>query len=327
VSATFTTRLLAWFGRHCRDLPWRAEPRDPYRVWISEIMLQQTRVEAVLPYYERFLGEFPTVERLARAPEADVLACWSGLGYYSRARLLLHAAQRIAASGFPRDYDAIRALPGVGPYTAAAISSIAFGLCHPALDGNVMRVAARVSGDPSDIRAASTRRRFEELVRGWLDPRRPGRTNEALMELGATVCLPREPRCAACPVAGFCRARAEDSTRQLPVKRGRPEPLRVEAALAVVTRGGRVLLRQRALSERKMAGFWELPAPDDLPGLRSARNIGTVRHTITHRNYTITVVAARISAAPPGMRWFQIVELRRIPVSTASRKALLVAKL
>ena len=215
---TFPGRLLAWFRRHRRDLPWRVEPRDPYRVWISEVMLQQTRVETVLPYYERFLREFPTPAALAGASVSRVLACWSGLGYYSRARNLRLAARQIARTGFPRDYDGLRALPGVGPYTAAAIASIAFGLACPALDGNVMRVIARVSGDASDVRSPETRRRFEEIARGWLHGRHAGAVNEALMELGATVCVPREPRCPACPVAAFCRAQMEGTARELPVK-------------------------------------------------------------------------------------------------------------
>src|SRR5436853_2803564 len=183
--------LLAWYRKSHRDLPWRGTT-DPYRIWVSEIMLQQTRAVAVIPYYERFLARFPTVATLAAAPEQDVLALWAGLGYYSRARNLRRAAQAIvAAGGFPRDYDAIRALPGIGDYTAAAVASIAFSLPHAVLDGNVMRVVARVENEGADIGTVRTRERFRAVAQEWLVPDDPGHFNQALMELGATVCLPR----------------------------------------------------------------------------------------------------------------------------------------
>src|SRR5690349_5158936 len=194
--------LGAWYARGHRDLPWRSTG-DPYRIWVSEIMLQQTRAQAVIPYYERFLTRFPSVPALAAAKEDEVLALWSGLGYYSRARNLLRAARQIAAAGsFPSDYDAIRALPGIGDYTAAAVASIAFGRPHAVLDGNVLRVVARMENDAADIRSSRTRERFREIAQSWLDPRDPGHFNQALMELGATVCLPRNPLCLVCPLAG-----------------------------------------------------------------------------------------------------------------------------
>ena len=212
-------------------------------------MLQQTRAQAVIPYYQRFLERFPTVEALAAAAEDDVLALWSGLGYYSRARNLRLAAQRIvAAGGFPRDYDAIRALPGIGDYTAAAVASIAFDLPHAVLDGNVLRVVARVENDAADIASGRTRERFRAIAQEWLDPREPGHFNQALMELGATVCLPRNPLCLVCPLAGCCRARQEGTAAQLPVKLRKTEPVRLDGVLLVVRNRGRILLRQRDAS-------------------------------------------------------------------------------
>src|SRR5579872_3965323 len=189
-------RLVNWYLRNRRDLPWR-RTSDPYRIWVSEVMLQQTRAQAVIPYYEKFLARFPDAASLAAADEAEVLALWSGLGYYSRARNLQRAARRISAAGvFPRDYDSIRALDGVGDYTAAAVASIAFGLPHAVLDGNVMRVLARLDNDAADISAASTRARLRARAQELLDGRRPGIFNQALMELGATICVPKTPQCA-----------------------------------------------------------------------------------------------------------------------------------
>ena len=317
-------RLLAWYRQGHRDLPWR-RTTDPYRIWLSEIMLQQTRAQTAIPYYERFLERFPTVEALAGSQEADVLTVWSGLGYYERARNLRRAAQQVAqATAFPQQYEAIRALPGVGDYTAAAIASIAFGLPHVVVDGNVLRVVARLENDPADIGSARTRGRFREIAQQWLDPRNPGMFNQALMELGATVCLPKNPLCLLCPLASACHARADGTVEQLPVKLRRTEPVAIESLLLVVRKGGRILLRQREPDARRMAGFWELPTPEQLPRARIGRHLGAFRHTITHHHYTFGVAEASGSAPRP-FRWHEPHELSKIPLSTTARKALLVA--
>ncbi len=316
--------LVAWYARAHRDLPWR-RTSDPYRVWVSEIMLQQTRAQAVVPYYERFLARFPTVAALAAAPEEEVLALWSGLGYYSRARNLLRAARVIHASGaFPSSYAALRALPGVGDYTAAAVASIAFGLPHAVVDGNVLRVVARIANDPSEIGAAPTRDRFRAIAQSWLDPRRPGAFNQALMELGATVCLPRNPLCPACPLESRCAARAAGTAAALPVKLRKTEPQRIEGVLLLVRKGRRVLLRRGGKGAAQVAGFWSLPAPEDLPNARIGRRLGEFRHSITHRRYILTVHEARLASSPasPDFHWFAPAELAAIPLSTTARKGL-----
>jgi A/G-specific adenine glycosylase len=325
--ATISQLLLDWYRAGHRDLPWR-RTSDPFRIWVSEIMLQQTRVEAVLPYYKRFLERFPDIQSLAAAREEEVLALWSGLGYYSRARLLRRAAAAIAdKGGFPRDYDAIRALPGVGDYTAAAIASIAFGLPHAVLDGNVLRVVARVENDPADISAPRTRERFRSVAQGWLDPRNPGAFNQALMELGATVCLPRNPLCLVCPLASRCGALAAGTVNQLPVKLRKKEPVRLEGTLLIVHNRERILLRRRDDAERRMAGFWDLPSPADLPRARLGASLGQIRHTITHHRYTLEV--RRASARFPGdpFAWFDPSQLDTIPLSTTARKALRLASI
>jgi A/G-specific adenine glycosylase len=323
--ASVSALLLDWYRRSHRDLPWRRSS-DPYFIWVSEIMLQQTRAQAVIPYYERFLARFPTVEALAAAREEDVLALWAGLGYYSRARNLRRAAQQITAlGGFPKDYDAIRALPGIGDYTAAAIGSIAFHLPHAVLDGNVMRVVARMENDPADIAASSTRERFRATAQAWLDKKQPGPFNQALMELGATVCLPRNPLCLLCPLAAACQSRAAGTSAQLPVKLRRTDPVQIAATVLVIRNGGRVLLRQRHASARRMAGFWDLPSPEDLPESRLGRALGEFRHTITHHHYTFTVLSARGGSSSTGFAWFEPADLASIPLSTTARKALKLA--
>ena len=286
-------------------------------------MLQQTRAQAVIPYYQRFLDRFPTVEVLAASAEQDVLALWAGLGYYSRARNLRRAAQLVVeAGGFPHDYDAIRALPGIGDYTAAAIASIAFGLPFAVVDGNVLRVVARMENDPSDIGSARTRERFRAIVQQWMGRLQPGIFNQALMELGATVCLPANPQCGHCPIAGDCRALAAGTVAQLPVKLRKTQPVAIAAVLLLVRRGGRVLLRQKEASARRMAGFWELPAPEELPGSRAGKTWGEFRHSITHHHYTFTVRSASVRAPGADFRWFSAPELTEIPLSTTARKAL-----
>jgi A/G-specific adenine glycosylase len=314
--------LLAWYRRGHRDLPWR-RTSDPYRIWVSEIMLQQTRAQAVIPYYQRFLDRFPTVEALAAAEEQDVLALWAGLGYYSRARNLRRAARQVvAAGGFPRDYAAIRALPGIGDYTAAAIASIAFQLPYAAVDGNVLRVVARMANAAADIASARTRERFRAIARQWMGRSHPGVFNQALMELGATVCLPANPLCRECPVRSNCGALAAGTVAQLPVKLRRTEPVAIAAELLLVRRGGRVLLRQKEAGARRMAGFWELPGPAELPHTHAGGSLGEFRHSITHHRYTFTVRTAAVRAPGPEFRWFSAAQLSGIPLSTTARKAL-----
>jgi A/G-specific adenine glycosylase len=323
---SLASRLLGWYDVQHRDLPWR-RTRDPYRIWVSEIMLQQTRAEAVIPYYERFLQRFPTAAALAAAPAEEVLASWSGLGYYSRARNL-HKAARLMSGDFPSAYQEIRDLPGVGDYTAAAIASIAFGLPYAALDGNVMRVVARVTNDAADTGSHRTRARFREVAQQWLHPQRAGAFNEAMMELGATVCLPRAPHCEICPLRELCEARRAGRERQLPVKLRKTAPVKIAMAVAVVERRGRLLLWQRAADAPRLAGFWELPSPEQLPGFSATRAVGKFRHTITHHQYLVTVEAGTLApkarAAPP-LQWIPIETLPGMPLSTTAAKALRLA--
>jgi A/G-specific adenine glycosylase len=317
----FSRLLLRWYEKSRRDLPWRST-RDPYRIWLSEIMLQQTRVETVLPYYDAFLKRFPDVASLAAAPESEVLAMWSGLGYYSRARNMLRAANGIAEAGaFPSDYPTLRALPGIGDYTAAAVASIAFGLPFAAVDGNVLRVLARVFNDNGDIGAPQTRRRFQQLAQETLDRRQPGEFNQAMMELGATICLPRNPRCLICPVQSLCAALAAGRTAELPIKLKRQESKGETISVAVVLRGDLVLMRQRPMDTARMAGFWELPHIEDLPGLKDLQHHGSFRHTIVNTVFEVQVCTGTLRRAPVGSRWTNPAE-QGVPVTTVSRKAL-----
>jgi A/G-specific adenine glycosylase len=318
--------LLDWYSRGHRDLPWR-HTSDPYRIWVSEIMLQQTRAQAVIPYYERFLQSFPTIDALASAREEDVLARWAGLGYYSRARNLWQTARRIAAAGaFPSEFDAIRELPGIGDYTAAAIGSIAFGLPHVVVDGNVLRVVARIENDSADIASSRTRERFRAVAQSWLDPAHAGAFNQALMELGATVCLPRNPLCLVCPLNSSCRAHEAGTAPQLPVKLRTAVPVQLERTVLLVRRKDKILLRQNGKDARHMADFWDLPSPADLPSARPGALLGEFRHTITHHHYRIAVQAATLSGSPPsGQAWFHADQFAGIPLSTTARKALKLA--
>ena len=318
----FRRRLLDWYARVSRPLPWRATS-DPYAIWVSEIMLQQTRVATVLPYYERWMQRFPTVESLARAEETDVLHFWSGLGYYSRARNLRRGAQLIDGC-FPSDYNAIRELPGVGDYTAAAIASIAFGAPQAAVDGNVMRVVARIANETGDITSTVTRRRLSETANVLLDTKNPGTFNQAMMELGATLCLPKNPQCTACPVATLCEAKKHGRQHELPVKARRIEPIRIDRTLLIVRRGSRILFWQRETDAPKLAGFWELPESEHLPGVRIGRSIGVFQHTITNHVYRFTVCEGFVKSCPDRLRWLQAKPLEYL-YSTATRKALKVA--
>jgi len=306
-------RLLGWFRGNARSLPWRAEPRDPYRVLVSELMLQQTQVDRVVPRFEAFVAEFPDLRTLAAASEDDVLAVWSGLGYYRRARLLQQLARRLASGSgeLPATAAELRELPGVGPYTAAAVASLAFGEKVPVLDGNVLRVASRVLAFAGDPRSAAGR----VTLLGWLRPLvehgPPGRVNEALMELGATVCRPTAPLCSACPLSASCRAYAEGRSESYPPARPRRESVALTwAAACCLDDGGRWLLR-RVTEGPILVGLWLPPiaavdgaeTPEAVvrrlvPGPLAAppERLAAVRHTITHRRITVVAVRLRLAS-------------------------------
>ncbi len=286
-------------------------------------MLQQTRVEAVIPYYRRFLAQFPTTAALAAAPESDVLAAWSGLGYYSRARNLHRAARQLSARGLPATYEDVLSLPGAGPYTAAAISSIALDLPHAAVDGNVMRVISRLTGDASEISSTVAKRRFAAEANALLDRGRPGDFNQAMMELGATLCVPRSPDCPACPVAAFCEARAAGREQELPVKLKKPAAREVRLELVLLQSGERILLVKRSSSERRLADFWELPAKDVVKGLRCAK-AAEFSHRIVNDCFRVTIWRSRfVPERLPG-NWFSVAELKQLPLTTVTRKALAI---
>jgi A/G-specific adenine glycosylase len=268
----FRKQLLGWFRKYQRDLPWRRN-KDPYRIWLSEIMLQQTRVVAVIPYYKRFLEHLPDIRALAEAPEEEVLRLWSGLGYYSRARNLQRAARLIVASHggeFPRTGDALRGLPGIGSYTAAAILSIAFGATQAVLDGNVARVIARLDAVRGDLREGSRWQGLQKVADELLDPKSPSDWNQAMMELGAMICTPREPQCLLCPVATSCLARKLGLTDLIPEKRKKRATVEITLAAAVLLdRQGRTLLlppphasREHATNEEVtplISKMWHFP--------------------------------------------------------------------
>jgi A/G-specific adenine glycosylase len=318
--ATLRQRLLTWFEGAQRKLPWR-ETSDPYAIWISEIMLQQTRVAAAIPYYLRFLQRFPNVAALAAADESDLLACWSGLGYYSRARNLQKAARQMA-DVFPSTYETIKELPGVGDYTAAAVASLAFGLPYAVLDGNVMRVLSRLSNNAGDVGSLGTRRQLQQLADQLLDRDSPGAFNQALMELGATLCLPKQPQCLLCPIASFCEARRHGTENELPVKLRKTEPVKLQRTLLIIKRDGGVLMWQRPADSRKLAGFWELPEPHLLPSMQMGKSVGEFRHSITNHNYLFQVNVAELTEQPSGFEWVSSNRLQSLPISTTSRKAL-----
>ncbi len=290
-------------------------------------MLQQTRVAAVIPYYERFLALFPNPPALASAPEQDVLAAWAGLGYYSRARNLQKAARvMVQLRQFPRDYAALRALPGIGDYTAAAVASIAFGKPHAVLDGNVLRVLSRLLAEPGDIKSDAVRKKLRALAETLLDPKRPGEFNQALMELGATVCVPKQPLCGTCPVRVHCQARQQGVEHQLPLNGVRPSASRQEKHLLVIEKGNKILLWQRPPDSRRLAGFWELPERAQVPSAMVQESAGEFRHTIVQTIYLVRVYRASVRSHPDGLKWLAESSLADIPVSTTAKKALALIK-
>jgi A/G-specific adenine glycosylase len=303
MDATSRRKLLAWYGKNRRDLPWR-RTRDPYAIWVSEVMLQQTRVAAVVSYYERFLRRFPDVGTLARARIDTVLTLWSGLGYYRRARHLHAAARILRREGFPRTAAAWRRLPGVGPYTAAAVASIAFGEPVAVVDGNVTRVLSR-------LHALDDGRPVTDLAQAWLSPRAPGDFNQAVMELGATVCTPRAPECAGCPLRTACDGK--ETPERYPAPRARARPVRERRAVAFACRDGRVFLTRRN-GTGLLAGMWDLPSTR----ARGAP-LAVIRHGVLNRHMVISVYRDRAHGAG---RWFTARQLDRIPLAAAARKCL-----
>jgi A/G-specific adenine glycosylase len=316
-----STKLLAWFAQEKRDLPWRKEPRDPYRVWISEVMLQQTRVDVVVPYYQRFLERFPTLRALAQAPLDDVLALWSGLGYYARARNL-HKAAQAAGAALPRSCAELRELPGFGPYTAAAVASLAFNEDVPLVDGNVARVLARVRALRGDARERSWK-----IAAEILPPGRAGAFNEALMELGATVCTPRCPDCPRCPIRTLCAVRVKGlDPQRFPAPRKKPaRPLLEWDALALIRADGAVLLARRPAGSL-FAGLWDLPQATPsgirIHGKTVAR--GAVEQTLTHREVRVMIRSARASGTPQSddVRWVAPEGVVSLGLSSLARKSL-----
>lgn len=340
--------LLGWYDRHKRPLPWR-ETSDPYAIWISETMLQQTRVETVIPYWQRFLERFPDVQSLAEASQEDVYAAWTGLGYYSRARNLQAAARQIVddhAGRLPDDAAALRGLRGIGPYTAGAVASIAFDRPAAIVDGNVVRVLSRLRGLREDV----GRRPVLDRIWAWSETLvaagpRPGDFNQAMMELGATTCLPKAPLCLACPVRSHCEAAAAGDAERLPKKAGRKKALEITGVAVWIERRGRVLVVQRP-DNGLMANLWELPGgpvaaksptPDDVAGcVRASTGLeisglepqGHVTHLFTHRRLTLHVqragkVEGRVRLdGLQAHRWLAPSALAGLPQAGPMRKAL-----
>jgi len=308
-TAQFRRRLLAWYEKNKRALPWRGT-RDPYRVWLSEIMLQQTRVAAVIEYYRRFLKKFPTVYRLASAREASILAAWSGLGYYRRARMLHAAANKIVrehAGQFPSTAEKLRALPGIGRYTSAAIASIAFDEPIAVVDGNVERVLRRIEG------RHMAQREVWAKAQERLSSTRSGDFNQAMMELGAMVCLPKRPLCAICPVTTFCATRGE--IEGLPAT---PGQYKREITYVLAKRGKRVFLTQRSGKATLMPGMWELPENADPGGAIPWR---TFKHSITVTDYKVRVIRNNGSEYAGG-KWIAHSQLKNMPLTGLARKIL-----
>ncbi|MGA2112405.1 MAG: A/G-specific adenine glycosylase [Anaerolineales bacterium] len=343
-SAALARRLLNWYDRNARDLPWR-HSHDPYAIWLSEVLLQQTRVETARPYYRRLLKQFPSVRMLARAPLQQVLKSWEGLGYYARARNLHRAARRLAETpdrNWPKTALAWRRLPGVGAYTASAIASIAYGECTPALDGNARRVLARLLDYRGDVRSARGERHLARVAASLVPCGRAGDFNQALMDLGAMVCTARQPYCRGCPLRGRClafrRGVQEDRPRR---KRAAPRPHYQDCA-AIVRRGGRYLIRQRP-GEGLLAQLWEFPGGRPERGetlaaclqrrlwqdleirIRAGEQVLRLEHAYSHFRVTRYVFECRASSRPararsPSLRWVGSAQFKDFPMGKTDRQ-------
>jgi len=341
----FSRRVLRWYSRHKRSLPWRGQ-KDPYAVWVSEIMLQQTRVETVIPYYGRWMKRFPDLARLAQASEGEVLSTWEGMGYYARARNLHRAASLVMnefSGELPHDLAALRTLPGIGPYTAGAIASLAFGLDAAVLDGNVRRVLARVFNvtEPADSPVGAAI--LWALAEQHLPAGRAGDYNQALMDLGAMVCLPRNPNCPLCPLGGLCRARQGGFQELRPVLKPKPEVPHYTVTAAVLLRSGKVLLAKRP-SPGLLGGLWEFPggkveAQETLAEclgreireelgtrIRVGQSLGVFRHAYTHFRITLHAFLCELLGDEPRpiqaaeLAWVALPDLAGYPMGKVDRQ-------
>lgn len=343
--AEWTQRLLDWFARHQRCMPWREEPK-PYYVWLSEVMLQQTQVETVRPYFRRFIEAFPTVQALAAADQQAVLKLWEGLGYYSRARNLHKAAQVVVeqyGGELPQDAEALQRIPGFGPYTSAAVSSIAFGRPVPVVDGNVLRVFCRFWGIEDDIRQPHVKAELQARLQPFIDNAPPSAFNQAIMELGALVCRPTSPRCGVCPLAPDCVALRQQRTADLPVKSKRKPVPHYAVAVGVIWKAGKVLIGRRR-QDQMLGGLWEFPGgkqPSGEPLTETLRRkIATetglqvridfpycqVQHGFTHFKITVTAFRCEWQSgieqpmATDELRWVTLEELDVYPLPKAAIK-------
>ncbi len=345
-SSPFAAALLDWYAQHARDLPWR-RTRDPYAIWVSEIMLQQTRVETVLPYFARWMARFPNLESLASASQQEALSLWEGLGYYSRARNLHRAAQVVVndlGGQLPRSAAALSGLPGVGRYTAGAIASIAFGQDAPALDGNIRRVLARVFDVRLPARSPHGERTLWALAEAHLPPGRAGDYNQAMMDLASQICTPRQPQCEACPLASLCQARALGVQEQRPVRLEKPPVPHWVVTAAVIRREGRTLIAQRP-ADGLLGGLWEFPGGklqpgEDLPAClqREIREeldaeidvqgqLGVYRHAYTHFRVTLHAFYCTLRdgseprpVQPTDLRWVLPADLKDYPMGKIDRQ-------
>jgi len=340
----FNSLLIDWYQENARSLPWRGHS-DPYTIWVSEIMLQQTRVDTVIPYFERWMTTFPDIHTLAVASEDEVLKAWEGLGYYSRARAL-HRTARLLQQDFggelPQDFDALLGLPGIGPYTAAAIASIAFGLDYAVLDGNVKRVLSRLLPYTRPINTPSAENELRELACGLLPAGEAGTYNQAVMELGALICLPRNPKCTECPVARLCAAYKENKQAVLPVMKEKAATPHITVTAGILHRDGRVLIARRP-SSGLLGGMWEFPGGKVEPGETHAQALvrelneelgiqaevgeflGRYKHAYTHFKVTLfayhaTTATAEIKSLQPSeLRWVKFTELDSYPMGKIDR--------
>lgn len=338
----FSVLLLNWYDRCAREMPWRGI-EDPYKTWVSETMLQQTRVETVLPYYRRFLDRFPTLADLASADEADVLKMWEGLGYYSRARNLLKGARQVMDQfhgKLPRDPDQLIRISGIGPYTAGAIASIAYGIPVPAVDGNVIRVLSRVFGIRDNLSQPSVRKKVEELAAAAVPPERPGDHNQAVMDLGATVCVPGTPDCARCPLLTICDAFKKGDAENLPVLPRSKPPKEIRWTVPVILAGNRTLVRCR--TESLLHGLWSFPLLDCDPAdacktLARKYRFNCIphgetvhaRHVFSHLIWEMEVYPLASDAAEPppaDWKWVSLSELDSLAFPAAMNVPLRLAK-